>query len=81
MARGDGGGGIKLQAEHAVAISAGVTVYAPCTLFIGTGGNVTVTTTKGQTGVVFKNMPSGSILPVLITAVTAATAADLVILY
>ena len=81
MARGDGSGGIKFQAEHALAISAGATVRAAATLYIGTGGNVTVTTAKGETGVVFVNLPSGSILPVLVTAVTAATATDLVLLY
>lgn len=80
MARGDGEGGIKLQAEHAVAITAGATIYAPSTLFVGVGGDVTVTTVSGETGVVFKNLPSGSILPVLVIAVTAATATDLVLL-
>lgn len=71
---------INLQAESATAISAGATVYLPSTLFIGTAGNVTVTTAAGETGVVFKNLANGSILPVLVTAVTAATAADLVLL-
>ncbi len=71
---------INLQAEHAVAISAGVTTYPPSTLYIGTAGNVTVTTAFGDTGIVFKNLPNASILPVLVTAVTAATAADLVLL-
>lgn len=69
-----------LQATHAVAITAGATVYSPSTLFIGTAGNVTVTTADGDTGVVFKNLANGSILPVLVTAVTAATAADLILL-
>ena len=71
---------ISLQPEHAVAISAGATVYTPSTLFIGGAGNVTVTTAGGETGVAFKNLPAGSILPVLITAVTISTATDLVIL-
>jgi hypothetical protein len=70
----------RLQASHATAITAGVTVYSPSTLFIGTAGNVTVTTAGGETGVVFKNLANGSILPVLVTAVTAATAADLILL-
>lgn len=74
------GKSVNLQAERATAISAGATVYTPSTLFIGTTGNVTVTTSAGDTGVVFKNLASGSILPVLITAVTAATATDLVLL-
>ena len=80
MARGDGMGGIKFQGEHAAAITAGTTVYTPATLFIGVGGDVTVTTVKGES-VIFKNLPSGSILPVLITQVTAATAQYLVLLY
>ncbi len=74
------GSAINLQAEHATAITAGVTLYTPSTLYIGTAGNVTVTTAFGDTGIVFKNLPNGSILPVLITAVTAATASDLVLL-
>ena len=74
------GKAINLQAQHATAISAGATVYTPSTLFIGTAGNVTVTTAAGDTGVVFKNLANGSILPVLVTAVTAATAADLILL-
>lgn len=74
------GTGVNLQAEHAQAITAGATVYSPGTLFIGTTGNVTVTTAAGDAAVVFKNLPSGSILPVLVKAVTAATAADLVLL-
>lgn len=72
--------GINLQPTTAVAITAGVTTYDPSTLFVGTGGNVTVTTADGNTGVVFKNLSSGSILPVLVTAVTAATATDLVLI-
>ena len=74
------GKGVNLQAESAVAITAGATLYSPSTLFVGTAGNVTVTTAAGQTGVVFKNLANGYILPVLVTAVTAATAADLVLL-
>ena len=72
---------INLQAERAFAVVVGATVFNPSTLFIGTGGNVTVTTSDGQAGVVFKNLPDGSILPVLVTAVTAATAADIVRIY
>ena len=78
------GAATNIQAENAVAVTGGgdATVFAvPSTLFIGTTGNVTVTTSGGQTGVVFKNLPSGSILPVLVTSVTSATAADIVRLY
>lgn len=69
-----------VQPRNATAITAGATVYAPSTVFVGTGGNLTVTTAGGQSSVVFKNMASGSILPVLVTAVTAATATDIVLL-
>jgi len=71
---------IDLQATSAIAITAGATVYTPSTVFVGTAGDVTVTTADGQTGVVFKNLANGSILPVLVTAVTVATATDLVLL-
>ena len=78
--KSQGNVGINLQAEHAVAITAGATVHPASTLFVGTAGNVTVTTAGGEAGVVFKNLANGSILPVLVTAVTAATATDLVLL-
>jgi hypothetical protein len=70
----------RLQASHAVEITAGETVYGPSTLFVGTAGNVTVTTAGGEAGVVFKNLANGAILPVLVTAVTAASAEDLILL-
>ena len=75
---------INLQAESAVAITPAVTILAPGILFVGTGGagkSVTVTTINGEAGVEFKNVPSGTILPVLVKAVTAATATDLIMLY
>jgi hypothetical protein len=72
------GKAINIQAESAIAVTPGVTVFSPSTLFIGTGGNITVTTANGEAGVIFKNISSGSILPVLVIAVTAATATDIV---
>jgi len=69
---------INLQAMSAVAITASATPFQPSTLFIGTAGNVTVTTANGETGVVFKNLANGAILPVLVVAMTAATAADVI---
>jgi hypothetical protein len=74
--------GINVFAESAVAITAGATVYAPSLVYVGTssGGSVTVTTANGQTGVVFKNLIAGTVLPVLVISVTAATASDLVLL-
>jgi hypothetical protein len=71
---------VNLQAEHATAITPGATTYPASTLYVGTGGNITVTTAGGEAGVVFANINSGSILPVLIVAVTAATASNLVLL-
>jgi len=68
---------INLQAEHGVAVVVGVS-FIPSTLFIGVGGDITVTTAGGETGVVYKNLPSGSFFPILVTAVTAATATDIV---
>lgn len=70
---------INLQPEHAVAISVGSTVYPASTVYIGTGGNITVTTVGGES-VQFTNLASGSILPVLVTQVTAASASGLVLL-
>ncbi|MFO0906787.1 MAG: hypothetical protein U0835_00205 [Isosphaeraceae bacterium] len=51
-------------------------------LYIGTGGNVNLTTTNGQTAL-FKNLPSGSILPVRTSYVLATntTAQDIVALW
>jgi len=68
-----------LQGEYATVVATG-TVYSPGTLFIGTTGNVTVDTAGGSQGITFKNLPSGSILPVQITKVSAATATDMVII-
>lgn len=78
-----GGRFINLQAETAGAVTkSDSTVLSPCTLFIGTAGNVTVDTVAGQTDVVFKNLSSSSILPVLVVKVKAATtAADIVAIY
>lgn len=51
-------------------------------LFIGVGGNIQVTMADGQT-VVFKNVNTGSVLPVQATRVwtTNTTATDIVALY
>jgi hypothetical protein len=68
---------INLQAQSAIAVTAGATLFPASCLFIGTAGDVTVTTANGETGVVFKNMANGSILPVLVVAVTAASATDI----
>ena len=66
--------------DSAVAISAGATTYQAAKLYVGWTGNVTVTTASGQTWVVFTGVPAGTVLPVLVTAVTAATATGLVLI-
>lgn len=71
---------ISIQAESAIAITAWVDVFLPGTLFIWTAWNVTVSTANWETWVVFYNLASWSILPVLVTAVTAATASNLILL-
>jgi len=56
--------------------------FIPGLLFVGTTGNVTVKPVGQTNWIVFKNIPSGSFLPVKIKAVhTDSTAADLVICY
>ena len=51
-------------------------------LYVGTGGNLNLVTTDGQTAL-FKNLPSGSILPVRTSYVlaTGTTATDVVALW
>lgn len=51
-------------------------------LYVGTGGNLKVTTAYG-TDVTFANAPSGSILPLQVTKVwsTGTTAANVLALY
>lgn len=69
-----------LQAEHAVAVTkSDVTVFTDSTLYVGTGGDVAVTTSAGETCTI-PSVPSGSILPVLVTQVlsTGTTASGIV---
>lgn len=45
-----------------------------CCLYVGVAMSVlTVTMESASAGVTFKNVPAGSFLPILVTAVTAAT--------
>ena len=55
----------------------------PKALFIGTGGNIALRAMDASADVLFKNVPSGSILPVRAKYVrtTNTTAADIVALY
>ncbi|MEI9850621.1 MAG: hypothetical protein WDN24_06900 [Sphingomonas sp.] len=55
----------------------------PKALFVGTGGNVTMRGVGGSADQLWKNIPSGSILPFRVKYVraTGTTAADLLALY
>jgi len=55
----------------------------PKALFIGTGGNITMRGVKGAADQLWKNVPSGSVLPFRAQYVraTGTTAADLLALY
>lgn len=55
----------------------------PKALFVGTGGHVVLRGSGGGGDVVFRNVPSGSLLPVRASHVRASgtTAADIVALY
>ncbi len=53
-------------------------------IFIGTGGNLTIVgSLDTPTPVTFKNIPSGTLLPVVATKIlaTGTTASDIVVLY
>lgn len=70
-------------------------INPPCALYIGTGGNILVTvvggdlnSTAGAGATWFKNIPSGTFMPVMVSYVWAGdssggytTAADIVGLY
>jgi len=69
--------------SYAVAVTEHDTAtFQPGILYVGTTGDVSVMPADGAAFIVFKNVPSGSFLPVYIKAVhTATTAADLVMCY
>ena len=77
-------GKVTQQAIRAVAIGVGsdTDLNVPgAVVFIGVGGDVKVTTVSGDTAV-FKNLASGSILPVQVRRVWAdSTATDMIALY
>ena len=56
---------------------------SPKALFVGTGGNITMRGVNGGTDQLWKNVPSGSLLPFRAQYVraTGTTAADLLALY
>ena len=51
-----------------------------CCLYIGTGGNITVTMEGGNT-VTFNNVPDGHFLPILVTHWTGGTVADVLAIF
>ena len=55
----------------------------PKALFVGTGGNIALRAVDATADVLFKNLPSGSILPVRAQYVrtTNTTAADIVAIF
>tara|TARA_R100000353_G_C6404497_1_gene168574 strand:+ start:322 stop:561 length:240 start_codon:yes stop_codon:yes gene_type:complete len=54
------------------------TVLDNVALYVGTGGDLTITMKDSATDVVFKNVPSGTFLPIAATKVkNATTAADI----
>lgn len=69
-------------ASNAEAVTPGAGALSNTTraLFVGTGGDVTVTMAGGGS-VQFTNVPDGTTLPIRVTHVTAATASDIVALW
>ena len=68
-------------ATSAEAVVVGTTKVASSALYIGTGGNIEVTAIGSSSSVVFKNIPDGSFLPVIVSSITAGantTVSDIV---
>lgn len=57
--------------------------YTSRALYVGVGGNISVEMAKTGDAVIFKNVPTGTILPVRVTRVnsTSTTATDIVSIY
>jgi len=83
----------KLQANRAAVVTPSDTANIPnisdptipnnwCVIFVGVGGDLRVSTTGGD-DVVFKNVPTGSFVPVQVVKVfaTNTTATDIVALW
>jgi len=63
-------------ATEAVAVTkSDSTVLNSVALYVGTSGDLTVTMAGGGIDVVFKNVQSGTFLPIAVTKVKAATTA------
>jgi len=78
---------LKLQATDCASVDGGGSVGSDQTftelntlLFIGVGGNVKVDCSGSGTAIVFKNIPSGSVLPVKVSKIysSGTTATDVV---
>jgi hypothetical protein len=68
-------------ATSAEAVVVGTTNVESSALYIGTGGNIEVTAIGSSSSVVFKNIPDGSFLPVIVSSITAGvntTVSDIV---
>ena len=76
----DHAGGLTAPFAHIVATTPGVDLPTPSRgLFVGVGGDVAVRAIGGETAV-FKNVPSGALLPIRATRVetVGTTAADII---
>ena len=58
-------------ATSAETVVVGTTNVESSALYIGTGGNIEVTAIGSSSTVVFKNIPDGSFLPVIVSSITA----------
>ena len=68
-------------ATSAEAVVIGTTNVESSALYIGTGGDIEVTAIGSSSSVVFKNIPDGSFLPVIVSSITAGvntTVSDIV---
>ncbi len=68
-------------ATSAEAVVVGTTNVESSALYIGTGGDIEVTAIGSSSSVVFKNIPDGSFLPVIVSSITAGvntTVSDIV---
>ncbi len=64
------------QASIAAAVTkSDATILTACALFVGVGGDLTVTMASSGDDIVFKNVPNGTFMPILVTKVKAATTA------
>jgi|11_taG_2_1085331.scaffolds.fasta_scaffold155159_2 hypothetical protein len=68
-------------ATSAETVVVGTTNVESSALYIGTGGDIEVTAIGSSSSVVFKNIPDGSFLPVIVSSITAGvntTVSDIV---